>query len=80
MDIDYIIRKNINDIIGKKLEYYEKISSTHKKAKEIVFDEENNGKILIAEVQTEGIGTKGRSWHTGERKKYCNDNYFTSRL
>ena len=80
MDIDYIIRKNINDIIGKKLEYYEKISSTHKKAKEIVFDEEDNGKILIAEVQTEGIGTKGRSWHTGERKKYCNDNYFTTKM
>ena len=80
MDIDYIIRKNINDIIGKTLEYYEKISSTHKKAKEIVFDEENNGKILIAEVQTEGIGTKGRSWHTGERKKYCNDNYFTTKM
>ena len=48
--------------------------------KEIVFDEENNGKILIAEVQTEGIGTKGRSWHTGERKKYCNDNYFTTKM
>ena len=80
LDIDYIKRKNINNIIGKKIDYFNKITSTHKKAKEIAFDEENNGKILIAEIQAEGIGTKGRSWHTGQRKKYSNDNYFTTKM
>ena len=80
LDIDFIKRKNENKIIGKKIEYYKEITSTHKKAKEIAFDEENNGKILIAETQTAGIGTKGRSWHTGERKKYSNDNYFTTKM
>ena len=80
LDIDFIKRKNENKIIGKKIEYYKEITSTHKKAKEIALDEENNGKILIAETQTAGIGTKGRSWHTGERKKYSNDNYFTTKM
>ena len=80
LDIDYIRRKNANKIIGKKIEYYKEITSTHKVAKKIANDEENNGKILIAEIQTEGIGTKGRSWHTGERKKYSNDNYFTTKM
>ena len=62
LDIDYIRRKNLNNIIGKKIDYYDKITSTHK------------------EIQTEGIGTKGRSWHTGERKKYSNDNYFETKM
>lgn len=80
MNIEYIINKNVNNVVGKKIEYYKKITSTHKEAKKIANNEENNGKILIAEIQTEGIGTKGRSWHTGERKKYCNDNYFKTKM
>ena len=80
LDIDFIKRKNENKIIGKKIEYYKEITYTHKKAKEIALEEENNGKILIAETQTAGIGTKGRCWHTGERKKYSNDNYFTTKM
>lgn len=53
-------------IIGKQVEYYKVITSTHLYAKEIANLEENNGKIIIAESQTGGIGTKGRTWHTGE--------------
>ena len=67
MDLEKI--KNAKTkIIGKKIEYYKKIESTHLYAKTIAENEENNGKVLLAEVQTGGIGTKGRSWYTGEGK------------
>lgn len=55
-------------IIGKKIEYYKEITSTHMYAKQIAKNIENDGKIIIAENQTEGIGTKGRKWYTGEGK------------
>lgn len=55
------IEKNIN----QKIEYYEKIESTHIYAKKI---EKQGDNILIAEEQTGGIGTKGRSWHSGKNK------------
>ena len=49
----------------QKINYYKEIKSTHLHAKEI----QNEGNtILITEVQTAGIGTKGRKWHTGENK------------
>lgn len=54
--------------LGKQIEYYKKIGSTHKYAKEIATDLKNHGKVLIAEVQEDGIGTKGRKWYTGEEK------------
>ncbi len=62
------IQKSKTKLIGKQIEYYKEIDSTHKYAKKIANLEEQNGKIIISEVQTEGIGTKGRSWHTGENK------------
>ena len=55
------IEKNIN----QKIEYYEKIESTHIYAKKI---EKQGDNILIAEEQTGGIGTKERSWHSGKNK------------
>ena len=51
-----------------KIEYYKQIDSTHTYAKKIANKQENNGKIIIAETQTKGIGTKGRVWYTGEGK------------
>ncbi len=54
--------------IGKTIEYFKKIDSTHIYAKEIALNEENDGKIILAETQTNGIGTKGRIWYTGENK------------
>ena len=51
-----------------KIEYYKEIGSTHTYAKKIANKQENNGKIIIAETQTKGIGTKGRVWYTGEGK------------
>ncbi len=70
MDIEKIKKANTK-ILGKTIEYYEKIPSTHLLAKEEKKQElkneiENrNGKIWIADTQTAGIGTKGRKWYTG---------------
>ena len=54
--------------IGKEIEYFREISSTHTYAKQIALQEKHSGKVIIAETQTNGIGTKGRSWYTGESK------------
>ncbi len=59
--------KNANTkIIGKQIEYYKEIGSTSIYAKSIAKNDSNNGKIIITEKQTAGIGTKGRSWFTGD--------------
>ena len=62
------IKKADTKLIGKKIEYYKDIRSTHLYAKQIARKPENNGKIILAEVQTAGIGTKGRNWYTGKGK------------
>ena len=62
-----IIQKANTRYIGKHILNYEEINSTHKRAEELAKNKEvKNGRILIAEKQTAGIGTKGRSWYTGE--------------
>ena len=58
--------KEIEEKAKVKVEYYEKIESTHLYAKKIAGKKED--KILIAEEQTGGIGTKGRNWYTGQGK------------
>jgi len=62
------IRNNRNEKIGKQIEYYKEIPSTHIYAKQIASEKENDGKVILAEVQTAGIGTKGRNWYTGSGK------------
>lgn len=62
------IKSADTNYMGKEIEYFMEIESTHLYAKKIAMDEIQNGKIIIAEVQTGGIGTKGRSWHTGLNK------------
>ena len=56
MDIEKIKKINTKKI-GKTIEYYEKIESTHLYAKKIA-NEENNGKVIIAGIQTGGIKNK----------------------
>lgn len=65
MNIQKIINSK-TEKIGKKIEYYKQITSTHQISKQKAKKFENNGTIIIAEQQTQGIGTKGRSWYTGE--------------
>lgn len=52
--------------LGKKVIYCKMIESTHKNAKELAKQKVENGTIIIAEQQTGGIGSKGRSWYTGK--------------
>ena len=54
--------------IGKRIEYFKEIGTTHIYAKQIALNEKEEGKIILAEAQTNGIGTKGRVWYTGENK------------
>ena len=61
------IEKSSNKYIGKRIQYFKSIDSTHKYAKNNII-RIDDGNIIIAETQTSGIGTKGRTWHTGESK------------
>ena len=67
MDLE-LIKNAKTKKIAKKIEYFKEIKSTHIYAKEIAKDKKNEGKLLLAEVQTGGIGTKGRIWYTGVGK------------
>ena len=67
MDIQKIKEESIGKLI-KNIEYYEEIGSTHTYAKEIAIDKQNDGKLILAEIQTLGLGTKGSSWYTGRGK------------
>jgi len=51
--------------MGRNIIYYDTINSTHKKAKSIVNDNNvQNGTIIVANMQTDGIGTNNRKWYT----------------
>ncbi len=67
MNLEWIKNANTKKI-GKQIEYFEEISSTHIYAKTIAIEENVDGKIILAEMQTNGIGTKGRQWYTGKNK------------
>ena len=47
-----------------KIKYYDELPSTHLYIKENQ-DKLENGTVIIANKQTAGIGTHGRSWYTG---------------
>lgn len=67
MNIEKIQKAKTKEI-GKLIEYFKEIDSTYKYAKEIAFKNNQNGKIIISDIQTAGIGTKGRKWHSGKGK------------
>lgn len=53
-------------ILGKNVIYYESIDSTQLEILRKI-DNIQNGTIIIADIQTNGIGTHGRKWHTTEK-------------
>lgn len=55
-------------IIGKNIIEYQSISSTQKQARKLAEEKVQNGTIIIAEEQTEAIGTHDRKWY-GEKGK-----------
>lgn len=55
--------------LGRNFLYFETIGSTQKYIKEKGIDELENGSLVLAEAQTEGVGTHERKWYTGSNKK-----------
>lgn len=54
--------------LGKMISFYEKIDSTQKEIwRKIKSESIKTGELIIAEIQTNGIGTHGRTWHTTEK-------------
>ena len=51
-------------IIGKQAYYFETIDSTQNQALAMAFDKENNGAVIVAEMQTSGRGRDGRKWES----------------
>lgn len=48
--------------IGNKILYFDSITSTNDKAKELALNDYPHGTVIIAEEQTSGRGRLGRSW------------------
>lgn len=49
--------------IGKEIEYYDRISSTNERAKELFPSRPPEGALVLAEEQTGGKGRLGRKWY-----------------
>ena len=58
--------KNLkNNVLGKECFYYDTIDSTQKEIwRRINSNTIKNGTLIIADIQTDGIGTHGRKWYT----------------
>ena len=59
-----IIKSLDTKIIGKNLIVLEEVDSTQKYIKEKAKQGAENGLVVIANNQTAGIGTNGRTWYT----------------
>lgn len=61
--------KNINTkFLGKNILYYDEIDSTQTKIWKLIEDKKApNGTLVIADIQTNGKGTHGRTWYTDEK-------------
>lgn len=67
MNIEKIKKANTK-YIGKEIIYYEEVDSTQDEAKKMIESGIENGTIIIADNQTKGKGTKGRTWYSGKSK------------
>ena len=55
------------NILGKNVSFYSEIDSTQSEIwRRIENNTIVNGSIIIADIQTQGKGTHGRTWHTDE--------------
>ena len=62
------VDKIVSKVLGSEIFYYKKIDSTQKEIwRRIVSDKIKNGTVIIADVQTTGIGTHGRTWYTSQK-------------
>lgn len=60
--------KNLTtNFLGRNLFYYEKIDSTQSEIWRLIEKRKiKNGSLILANIQTDGIGTHGRRWYTDE--------------
>lgn len=57
------------NVIGKTFAYYDKIDSTQKEIWRLIDNKTiKNGQLIMAGIQTDGIGTHGRKWYTDEER------------
>ncbi|MCX7708748.1 MAG: biotin--[acetyl-CoA-carboxylase] ligase [Clostridia bacterium] len=56
------------EVIGKKIEYFDKIDSTNTYAKKIAFEGCSDGTVVVADQQTAGKGRLGRVWESSAKK------------
>ncbi len=63
------ILENLNTkFLGKRIDYYEDLESTHKLAKSMSDKDICDGMIILTDNQTAGIGTHDRNWITEKGK------------
>ena len=55
-------------VIGKKKKFYEEIVSTQIEAKKLTQSSIENGTMILADCQTNGIGTHNRKWYSEKGK------------
>lgn len=64
-----ILKKLNTKILARNIIYYETIDSTQKEIwRRIENDQIENGTLIIADIQTDGIGTHGRKWYTSQKE------------
>lgn len=76
MKVEDIKNKLKTNFIGKNILYFETIDSTHLFAKRLKKQEIQDGMIIFADNQTEGIGTHERKWFTGKAQNLSFDMVF----
>ena len=55
------------DFLGRNCIYYKQIDSTQTEIYRLIKTNSiTNGELVIADIQTKGVGTHGRIWHTDE--------------
>lgn len=65
---EYIEKNLKTNMIGKNIIFYEEISSTQEIAQKFAKEQIENGSLILANKQTNGIGTHGRKWYTKENE------------
>ncbi len=65
---NYIFENLKTKYLGKKIVHLEKIDSTQKEVwRRLNNNNIENGTIIISDIQTDGVGTHGRTWYTTEK-------------
>lgn len=54
------------EVLGRNFIHYEKIDSTQNRIWKLYEEHAPSGTLVMADKQTNGIGTHGRTWHTDE--------------